>query len=166
MKNRKGMMLLELLIAIALVTAVLAASTGIFVSLVGGMARDTRTVATDRTIDHMLARLRQDVRGARAVMKWNGIPWQEVGLGPGGAVTVSYAVADGNVIRTPSGGGPQECWAVPDATIQLRLWPSEDNCRALEVLTSVGETDNGVVRQKLSRTHLLFFDGIEGRAGK
>jgi prepilin-type N-terminal cleavage/methylation domain-containing protein len=167
MKNKhRGMTLIELLTAIVLLTAVVIVSTPLFASLLEGMTRGPRTVQTDRTIAHLLDRLRQDARGARSfALAPRPDGHAELGLGRDG-IDAFYDVRDGNVIRTSGDGNEQTCWALPDATIQWQFWPATGQPQALEVRTSVAEIVNGVTRQKLSRTHLVFFDGVQGRDGK
>jgi prepilin-type N-terminal cleavage/methylation domain-containing protein len=164
--KRNGFTLIEMLTVIILVTAVVVSTAGVFASMLQGMTRSTRTVAADRTLDHMLDRLRQDVRGARAVAL-AGKPSEAWKLDIGrDKIEVTYSIQDGNITRTAVDGNQQTGWEVPGAAIELRLWPAEGPPQALEVHTNVAEAGNGMSQQKLARTHVFFFAGVEGRNGK
>jgi prepilin-type N-terminal cleavage/methylation domain-containing protein len=158
---RKGMTLLELIGAIVILSVLAAISGPIFLSMLREPAAATRAVQTDRTLDHMLHRLRQDVQGARGLWAGRGAETLFLAIRRDGK-PIQYEFGGGRAIRFSAEGDPQGAWDVPGALIEWRSWPTEESPAALEVRTSVSAgPPPAAPRQALARTHLFFLAGPE-----
>ena len=164
----KGLTLIEMVTAIAFVTVLAVIAAPLFASMFRTATRGMSAVETDRTLDHMLERLRRDVQGARAItVDADANAGDVLGI-LRGRTGVFYNVLDGKVARLSgrSGGDEEDTsWRIPDARVEFRAWPGEGEPRAVEVRTCILEhVGRGLTRPKLSRTHLIFLAGVEGRA--
>lgn len=155
MRTRKGITLIELLAAMVLLGVLLAAAQPLFQSLLRQTTARGREVQTDRTLDHLLARLRRDLAGAAGVTALGSDGNLTLAIGEAGK-EVRYESRDGRVVRTTRDGNEAAAWDVPGACIEWRPWPDANAPHALEVRTSVWTGAGRERRQALSRTHLFF----------
>ena len=151
-----------MVVAIGFMGLLAALSAPIFTSMVRGPAVATRTIQTDRTLWHMLQRLRQDVQGAEALTAGEDPNSSDLlAITRAGAI-VLYDFRQEKVVRSIVGGDEGTSWDVPGASVEWRLWPKGGRPAAVEVRTSVTEHMDRVRRAKLSRTHMIFLAGQEG----
>lgn len=155
MRSRRGVTFIELLTAIVFLGVLLAVSEPLFHSLLRQTMSGGREVQTDRTLDHMLARLRSDVEAARGVTTGTQDGVRVLGI-TGRDGPIRYLGLDGRVMRSLGDGNGAGEWTVPNAVIEWHGWPDANVPRALEVRTSVWTGEGRARRAALARTHLFF----------
>ena len=167
---KRGMTIVELLVAVVVLGAICLASLPLFTAVVKDIPRDGRAIDAHAELGRMLRQMRKDVDAATGLPA--GLPVREAGGNPLSVFhadgVVLYEMRPGRVVRsTKARGGKamdgEKCvWPVPRAVIQWGVRQRGGEAYAVEVRTGVEIDQEGRTFRKLANAH-VFFVGAAGR---
>lgn len=171
---RRGVMLVELLVVLAVLAAFSLGAGVVFRTALTDVPRALRLVDVNGSVADMLRRLGQDVDAATSLPAAVGKTVADdrrllVELPDG---VVCYELAAGKVVRHRlgpegrPGGASQVAWLVPDAQIAWRLWHKDGQAYAVELTTSIRYVQRGRPLSKLSNSRLYFLGSIPAAGRK
>ena len=164
---RRGYMLVELIVAIAILTAVSGVLSSLFQTLLADVPRNFRAFNSERTVQALLGRMQSDMNKARllpssAGKKTAGDDMLLISLPEG---TVAYSKREGRIVRfalkdeTTDPNSPRSYemfFFIPRARVNWQVWRKNERGYALEVRTAIEPKFAGGVRRILANSHVFF----------
>ena len=151
---KRGSSLFEMLIAVAILSPLLALSASLDYTALRELPRAAALTQTSVQVQNMLHALRQDVESADS-LRLNG----EVVELQGKAGWTTYSRKGNQFSRTfqPRQGKPDvRAWALADADIQWKTWDAKGRNYAMEVRTAMIAQEHGQSRRKLANSQVFF----------
>ena len=161
---RKGFSLVELLVAMVILSFVSVVLAGLFTTIISDIPRSYRVVQVNTTLLSMLKQMRSDIDAAK------GLPESfaehttndELLLIELADAMVYYQLKDGKVLRrkltnTQQGGSENTTvWLVPHAKVEWQVWKKDKGGYAVEVKTHIEHKIRGHWEKKMANSHLYF----------
>lgn len=161
---RKGFMLTELLVVLAVLSFVSVALAGLFRTLISDIPRASRVVQANTSLLNMLGQMREDIDAAKQLPRVfaeyttdNKMLLIELSDG-----IICYQLKEDQVLRRrlknaqEDGGEDMEVWSVPHAKIQWQVWKKDGKGYAVEVKTHIEYNVRGHLEKKMANSHLYF----------
>jgi len=157
-----GIMLVEMIAVIALITAISIPLTILFRSVMSDIPRSQRLLAINSSVQNLLDQLRQDVEGVQETTKSLGL--QLTGnntlLIDEATGHISYEITDQKITRRQSstkGEPPMEkSWLLPSVLINWNTWQKDGRYYALEVQTCAELIIRGRTEKRMTNSHVFF----------
>ena len=160
---RKAFSLIEMMVVVATLPLVMVLVSRVFVWFGREIPKSTQLLLEQGVVAQVLDQIRQDVDEAKALPRSQG-EWVSGGqnlLIEKADGVVLYQIADGKVTKTMLGPGnglpePVTGWAIPNASIQWRLWGRGGSAYAVEVHTHLVQKLRARSQERLANSHVLF----------
>lgn len=164
---RRGYMLVELIVAIAILTVVSGVLGSLFQTLLADVPRNFRAFNSERTVQMLLDQMQRDMNKAQllpssAGKKTAGDDMLLISLPEG---TVAYSKREYRIVRfalkdkttDPNSERSYEMvFFVPRARVNWQVWRKNERGYALEVRTAIEPKFSGGVRRILANSHVFF----------
>ncbi len=163
---RKGFMLTEILVVLAIMTMVAYSLSVLFRTFTCDVPRLHRVVETDRLAKNMLESIQKDIESAR------GLPetYEDMKAGDNLLLIqlrdnslISYTFLEEEVVKTVHRPGAEEMeaeqvnrWSLPKVQIEWQRWRENTISYAVEFQTSVLYDLRGVKIKKMANSHVFF----------
>lgn len=162
--TRKGMTLVEVMIAMMTIPAIMIAFGSLFKTFVRDIPQASQVVQQNTTVQNMLKQLRTDVDAAKvlpATFRQYEANDQLLLIELEDTV-VCYRIQDGEVLREKLSDGQEEtdddatAWSVPNAEIHWRIWRKNSKGYAVEVKTYIKHKLRKKWQKKMANSHVYF----------
>lgn len=162
-KMRKGYLLNEMLVVIAVLAITLGLCTKLLRGVISDIPKMQKDFQSSFSVNDMLDKLQTDIEGAVALPKETAklkSDEKTLLIAMEDSVLVYY-LEDDNVIKSKIlPGSPTESelvtkWHIPNAKISWKTW-GDDDYTAIEVTTYIERNIQGNVRKKLKNSHVYF----------
>ena len=162
-RMRKGYLLNEMLVVIAVLAITLGLSTKLLKGVISDIPKMQKDFQSNVSINHMLDTLQNDIETATALPKKtaklesNG---KTLLIALDGSVLV-YTLEDDNIVKSKIGSADQplpeiiDTWHVPNAKVSWKAW-GNDSSNAVEVTTYIERNRHGKLEKKLKNSHVYF----------
>ena len=163
---RKGTMLVEMLVVLAVTATVSIALSALFRTLLSDIPRTYQTFNTNHTIQMIIQQIRSDVETSISLSQSSDDQSadEELLLMELPEGVIAYQKNEDRLIRytfniDPNSSQYQEkIWHEPQADIQWRLRKRKDKNYAVEVSTSVEYKTSGRTRNLLANSYIFFMN--------
>lgn len=164
---RKGYMLTELIVALAILAAVSGVLSSLFQTLLADVPRNFWAFNSERTVQAILGRMQSDMDLAKSLPSSAGgkTAGEDVLLINLPDRTVAYTKREDQIVRfalkdettDPNSNRSYEMvFAVPRAKIDWQVWRKNERGYALKVRTAIEPKFAGGVREILANSHVFF----------
>lgn len=164
---RKAFTLMEVLVLVTVAPLMMVVVSGIFVTFIRDVPRDTRIVQQNTTVLDLLRQVQRDVDGATELPgEFNGtVAGDRVLLIRGSDVVVCYRFEGAGVARTVlkgQGADPNDSrvWRMPNAVMTCRPRVQDGKARAVEIQSHMEVKIAGAIRKSLANSHVFFLQGL------
>lgn len=159
---RKGMTLVEVLLAIAILGSAMTAFSVLFRTLLGDLPDTYRICQTNDTVGIIVDRIRKDIERAKSLSceretTDGGLLLIELPEG-----TLAYEMAQDYTLRCSRGTDPNSpeyirtTWPIFPARIQWQVWEKNSQGYALEISTFIEYYRPPKKKKKLSNSYVFF----------
>ena len=165
---RKAFSLMEMVVVIVVLPVAFLMISGIFVTLMRDIPRDTRLLQENTSVLDMTDQIAEDMDRA------NGLP-DSAGAARSDEQTLLIALPEGIACYRQVDGGvtrdmleqanSDHTWQIPDAVVAWRRRQQDGRACALELETLLRRTDKDRWREKFANSRVFFIDGL-GKAGE
>jgi hypothetical protein len=157
---RKGYLLVEVLVVLAVLALVAASLDRFFRAFAYELPRGSRLIQENCTLNNAVDHIRSDVASAKTLSESVGDSAQPASLVmelPDGVVT--YKFNDGIILRSTTGVSKKSgdsTWPVPHCRIDWSVWQRDKTGYAVEVNTCIEDWDLGLIHKKMANSYLFF----------
>jgi hypothetical protein len=168
---RKGYLLVEMIVVIAVLVMVMVTLDQFFRTIIYELPRDSRLVQEDVVLLNAVKNIGADVASAKAVSQKadgpNETPSLVIQQADG---VVNYEFENGRILRRKSGPvqtslPDEKTWSIPHGKIELRVLNEKRGADAVEIMSCIEYQDLGKTRRKMANS-FLFFAGMPSEAIK
>lgn len=162
-RMRKGYLLNEMLVVIAVLAITLGLSTKLLKGVVSDIPKMQKDFQSNVSTNHMLDKLQNDIEAATALPKKTAeLESNEKTLliALDDSILV-YTLEDDKIVKSKIGSADQtqpeiiDTWHAPNAKVSWKVWQNHDN-NAIEVTTYIERNRHGKLEKKLKNSHVYF----------
>jgi hypothetical protein len=155
---RKGYILVEMIVVLAVFSMIAIGLDRFFGTLVFELPKDSRLIQENRSLENAVSHIRADVALAKTLSQ-SGVDSNEPNILfielPGGVV--SYKLSDGRILRSFEGSTDENIvWPVPHGMIEWRVWSKGKTGYAVEIRTCIEDKAFGQAQKKMANSNLFF----------